>query len=144
MIFYPLEHRLINYIPRRAKWIVFVNRAEPFVVQFCALALYTCQHIYSALRPGITPLLYTKHVLMYMVIVGSILNEDAPPPPFSYLGMSLIYDCSSSPEWVTSFCQHKTWFIMILNVYRIEYIHKYKRKYIGAQLGKALASRIKG
>ena len=47
-----------------------------------------------ARRTGITPLPYTKHVLMYMVtIVGSILNENAlpPPPPFSYLGMFFIY-----------------------------------------------------
>ena len=39
-------------------------------------------------RPDITPPPYTRHVLLCMVIVSSILNEDGPaPPPFSYLGM---------------------------------------------------------
>ena len=27
----------------------------------------------------------------YMVIVGSILNEDAPAPPLSYLGTSMLF-----------------------------------------------------
>ena len=51
---------------------------------------------YPARRPGITPppYMYTQNVLTWLLPVrqcrvGSILNEEAMPPHFSYLGMLL-------------------------------------------------------
>ena len=44
--------------------------------------MYKSQHLTLSAGPGITPPLYIKYVLTpYMVIVGSILDEDAPAPP---------------------------------------------------------------
>ena len=44
-----------------------------------------------ARRPGITPPPYTKHVLIWSyTVVGSILNEDALPPPL-FLCRYVIY-----------------------------------------------------
>ena len=44
-----------------------------------------CQHLTLPAGPA-----YTKHVLICMVIVGSILNKDALPPPL-FLSRYIIY-----------------------------------------------------
>ena len=65
------------------------NRVEPIAALFWAL-LPTPDPV---CRPGIIPPPYTMHVLMYMIIVGSMLDRDTlPTPTFSYLGV-LFYLC---------------------------------------------------
>ena len=59
------------------------NRVEPFAVLFRALGIVcTCQHL--TLPAGPASLNAVQKACPYMVIVGSILNEDAYrlPPPF--------------------------------------------------------------
>ena len=60
------------------------NRVDIFAVLFWALGIIcTCQHLTLPAGPA-----SLHKVCPYMVIVGSILKEDAVP---SYLGMLFIY-----------------------------------------------------
>ena len=45
-----------------------------------------------------------------MVVVGSILNEDAlPPPPFSYLGTGMVFIYEHLPHPVHTVLYNQTW-----------------------------------
>ena len=73
------------------------NRVEPFTFLFWALGnvQYTSQHWTLPAGP-VSLHCSTQSIPLYghswyMVIVGSILNEDTPAPPFSYLGICFLY-----------------------------------------------------
>ena len=76
------------------------NRVEPFSALFWALGIVSCLPTQHLTLPPPPPPNITPHrrrtqsmSLQYMVIVGSILNQDALPRPlFSYLCMLYIYD----------------------------------------------------
>ena len=67
------------------------NKVEPLLRFFELSALYLPTPD-PACRAGITPLLYVVQTAWpYEDIPGSILIEDALPPPSSYLGILFIY-----------------------------------------------------
>ena len=71
------------------------NRVEPFTSLFWALG-----NVYYTANTGHAPpdryhFTAVHKAYPYMVLVGSIINEDAPAPPFSYPGICYLqYSCS--------------------------------------------------
>ena len=68
------------------------NRVEPFASLFWALG----NVLANTYPPARHPSTAVHKACPYMVIDGLIFNEDAPSPPFSYLGMLFIYELQYS------------------------------------------------
>ena len=101
----------INNIPRWAKWIVFVRELNLMLPCFGLWSLKLPPPDFAR-QPGNTPPPHTQSMSIYfLVMVGSILNEDAlrPPPP-SFLSRYVIYlwvgitDSIASLQQSTLFC----------------------------------------
>ena len=68
------------------------NRVEPFAALFLALGIVRMYKLYMPFPPARHKSTNIHKACPYMVIIGSILNEDAPPPPL-FLSSYVIYLC---------------------------------------------------